>query len=84
EDGDEADLTKFCTEIENSLERDKCISTRATLAPTSHLGKRLGDPPSKTIVSAFGLSRVGTSAYASTSGCSFSLGGVAVSGHARK
>ncbi|GJY70166.1 integrase, catalytic region, zinc finger, CCHC-type containing protein [Tanacetum coccineum] len=83
EDVDEADLTKFCTEIENSLERDKCISTRATLAPTSRLGKRLGDPPSVAIVSASGPSRVGTSAHASTSGCSFSLGGV-VSGQAGK
>ncbi|GKA45454.1 hypothetical protein Tco_0738250 [Tanacetum coccineum] len=83
-DVDEADLTKLCVEIENSLERDEGISTRATLAPTPRLGKRLGDPPYVAIVSASGPSRVRTSAHASTSGCSFSLGGVAVSGHTRK
>ncbi|GKD96070.1 hypothetical protein Tco_1379967 [Tanacetum coccineum] len=60
------------------------ISTRAVLVPTPRVGKRLGAPPSMVVVSASGPSHVGTSFPASTSGRSFSLGGVAVSGRAGK
>nr|GEU77030.1 hypothetical protein [Tanacetum cinerariifolium] len=72
EDVDEADLTDFYAEIENSLEKDEGTSTKATSAPTPLLGKRLGAPPSVAIVSAPGPSHVGTSTCA------------AISGHARK
>ncbi|GJR85999.1 reverse transcriptase zinc-binding domain-containing protein [Tanacetum coccineum] len=65
---DEVDLTDFCTEIKNSLVRDGGTSSMATSAPTSHLGKRLGAPPSVAIVSASGPSLVGTSIHAFTSG----------------
>ncbi|GJX71065.1 hypothetical protein Tco_0308236 [Tanacetum coccineum] len=86
----EADLTNFCAEIENSLERDEGTSTRPALALTPCLGKRLGAPPSMVVVSVSRPSHVGTLVYASTSGCSFSLGvaygllSAAVSGHAGK
>nr|GEW70495.1 hypothetical protein [Tanacetum cinerariifolium] len=42
---DDADLTNFCAEIEDSLEKDEGASTRATSAPIPRLGKRLGAPP---------------------------------------
>ncbi|GKD91325.1 hypothetical protein Tco_1366832 [Tanacetum coccineum] len=71
---DEADLTDFYAEIENSLERDEGTSTRSASAHTPRLGKRLGAPPSMVVVSASGPSHVGTSVHASTSGRSFSLG----------
>ncbi|GJR48812.1 hypothetical protein Tco_1316915 [Tanacetum coccineum] len=73
---DEADLTDFCAEIENSLERDEGTYIRATSVPTPRLGKRLGAPPSVVVVSASGSSLVGTSVHASTSGHSLSLGGM--------
>ncbi|GKA79243.1 hypothetical protein Tco_0785839 [Tanacetum coccineum] len=75
---DEADLTDLCAEIENSLKRDEGTSTRSALAPTLRLGKRLGAPHSKAVVSASGPSHVGTSLVA----CE--LLGAAVSGHAGK
>ncbi|GJR03618.1 hypothetical protein Tco_0526602 [Tanacetum coccineum] len=81
---DEADLTDFCAKIENSLERNEGISTRVVSAPTPRLGKRLGAPPSMAVISAFGPSHVGTLFPASTSGRSFSLGGVVVNGHVGK
>ncbi|GJT58932.1 hypothetical protein Tco_1002465 [Tanacetum coccineum] len=84
EDVDEADLTDLCAKIENSLERDEGTSTKATSAPTPRLGKRLGAPHYVAIVSASELSHVRTLAHDYTSGCCFSLGGVVVSGHARK
>ncbi|GJR07598.1 hypothetical protein Tco_0790250 [Tanacetum coccineum] len=65
---DEADLANLCAEIEDSLERDGGVSTRAVSAPTSRLGKRLGGYPSIAIVSASELSHAGNSAPASTSG----------------
>ncbi|GJQ93965.1 hypothetical protein Tco_0005104 [Tanacetum coccineum] len=61
---DEADLTDFCAEIENSLERDEGTYIRATSVPTPRLGKRLGAPPSVVVVSASGSSLVGTSVHA--------------------
>ncbi|GJU63005.1 hypothetical protein Tco_1244840 [Tanacetum coccineum] len=70
---DEADLTDFCTEIENSLERDEGTSTRAASVPTPRLGKRLGAPPFIVVVSASRPSHVRTSVHASTSGHSFFL-----------
>ncbi|GKF08530.1 hypothetical protein Tco_0042754, partial [Tanacetum coccineum] len=73
---DETELAGLCVEIEDSLERDEGVSTRAVLAPTLRLGKRLGDPPSIAVVSASEPSHVGTSAPASTSGHSLSLGGM--------
>ncbi|GKA28990.1 hypothetical protein Tco_0715235 [Tanacetum coccineum] len=73
-DVDEANLTNFYAEIENSLERDEGTSTRATSAPTPRLGKRLVAPPSVAIVSASGPSHL----------VSCGLLGVAVSGHAGK
>nr|GEV26756.1 hypothetical protein [Tanacetum cinerariifolium] len=42
---DETDLTEFCAEIENSLERDKGTSVRAASAPVPRLSKRLGSSP---------------------------------------
>ncbi|GJZ85538.1 hypothetical protein Tco_0650877 [Tanacetum coccineum] len=81
---DDADLTDFCAEIEDSLEKDEGASTRAASAPIPRLGKRLGAPPSMAVVSASEPSHVGTSAHASTSGRSLSLGGAIVSGHVRR
>ncbi|GJV07155.1 hypothetical protein Tco_1344811 [Tanacetum coccineum] len=80
----DVDLTYFCAEIENSLERDEGASARAASAPTPRLGKRLGAPPSVADVSASGPSHAGTSVHASTFGRNLSLGGAVVSGHARK
>ncbi|GKA44899.1 hypothetical protein Tco_0737695 [Tanacetum coccineum] len=71
---DEADLDDLCAEIEDRLERDECVSMRVVSPPTPHLGKRLGAPPFIAIVSAFEPSHIGTSAPASTSGRSLSLG----------
>ncbi|GKA35008.1 hypothetical protein Tco_0721499 [Tanacetum coccineum] len=81
---DEADLTDFCAEIENSFERDGGTSARAASALTPRLGKRLGAPPFVADVSASGPSHVGTSVHVSTSRCNLSLGGAVVSGHAEK
>nr|GEY06649.1 hypothetical protein [Tanacetum cinerariifolium] len=81
---DEADLTNFCAEIENSLERDEGISARAASTPTPRLGKRLGAPPSMADVSACGPSHGGTLVHASTSGHGLSLGVVVVSGYVGK
>ncbi|GJS13020.1 hypothetical protein Tco_0407492 [Tanacetum coccineum] len=77
---DESDLADLCAKIEDSLERDEGVSMRAVSAPTPRLGKRLGVPPSAIVVSVFEPSHVGTSAPASTSGRSLSLGGVVASG----
>ncbi|GJX01528.1 hypothetical protein Tco_0185441 [Tanacetum coccineum] len=65
---DGADLADLCAKIEDSLERDKGVSTRAVSVPISRLGKRLGAPPSIAVVSASKPSYVGSSAPASTSG----------------
>ncbi|GJT11806.1 hypothetical protein Tco_0858848 [Tanacetum coccineum] len=81
---DETNLADLCTEIEDSLKRDEGVSTRVVSAFTLRLGKRLGAPPSIVVVSASEPSHVGTSAPASTSGCSLSLGGVIASGRVRK
>ncbi|GJW37536.1 hypothetical protein Tco_0060456 [Tanacetum coccineum] len=78
---DEADL---CVEIEDSLERDEGISMRVVSAPTPRLGKRLDSPPSIVVVSASEPSHIRTSAPASTSGRSLSLGGDVASGRVRK
>ncbi|GJX16803.1 hypothetical protein Tco_0217635 [Tanacetum coccineum] len=80
----EADLTDFCAETEDSLEKDESISTKAASAPIPRLGKRLGAPPSMAVVSASEPSHVGTLVHASTSGRSLSLGGAVASGHAGK
>ncbi|GKA48956.1 copia protein, partial [Tanacetum coccineum] len=58
------------------LEAGSSVYTRAVSASTLRLGKRSGAPPSIAVVSASEPSHVGTSAPASTSGCSLSLGGV--------
>ncbi|GJW68754.1 hypothetical protein Tco_0123178 [Tanacetum coccineum] len=81
---DEADLTNFCTEIKNSLERDEGTSVRAALAPVPRLGKKLGAPPFVSDVSASGPSPIGTSVHASTFGRNISLGGAIASGHVGK
>ncbi|GJZ30753.1 hypothetical protein Tco_0575800 [Tanacetum coccineum] len=81
---DDANLTNFCAEIEDSLEKDEGASTRAASAPIPRLGKRLGAPPSMAVVSASEPYHVGTSAHAFISGRSLSFGGAAVSGHAGK
>ncbi|GJW57778.1 hypothetical protein Tco_0104509 [Tanacetum coccineum] len=81
---DDVNLTDFCAEIEDSLEKDEGASTRAALALISRMGKRLGAPPSMAIVSASEPSHVETSARASIFGHSLSLGGAAVSGHVGK
>ncbi|GKE91342.1 hypothetical protein Tco_1572437, partial [Tanacetum coccineum] len=39
------DISDFCADIENSLERDEGTSFRAVSAPFPRLGKRLGSPP---------------------------------------
>ncbi|GKB97630.1 hypothetical protein Tco_0983767 [Tanacetum coccineum] len=91
---DEADLADLCAKIEDSLDRDEGVYMRAILAltprlskrlasaPIPRLGKRLGAPPSMAVVSASEPSHVGTSAHASISGRSLSLGGMI--GHAGK
>ncbi|GKC30117.1 hypothetical protein Tco_1037411, partial [Tanacetum coccineum] len=81
---DEADLANLCAEIEDSLKRDEGVFMRVVSSPTPRLGKRLGAPPSIAIVSASEPSHVGTSAPASTSGRSLSLGGVVASGRVGK
>ncbi|GJV80405.1 hypothetical protein Tco_1516275 [Tanacetum coccineum] len=73
---DETGLADLYAEIEDSLERDEGVSTRAVSAPTLRLSKRLGAPPSIAVVSASKPSHVGTSAPASTSGRSLSLGDI--------
>nr|GEY87645.1 hypothetical protein [Tanacetum cinerariifolium] len=73
---DETDLSDFCAEIEDSLERDEGVSTRVVSVPIPCLSKRLGTPPSIAIVGASEPSHVGTSAPACTLGRSFSLGGI--------
>ncbi|GJW18256.1 reverse transcriptase domain-containing protein [Tanacetum coccineum] len=80
----EADITDFCTELKDSMERDECTSIRATSVPTPRLGKRLGPPPSMAVVSVFGPAHVGTSAHASTSGRSLAFGGSVAGGFAEK
>ncbi|GKE86374.1 hypothetical protein Tco_1560116, partial [Tanacetum coccineum] len=81
---DEADLADLYAEIEDRLESDKCISMRVVPAPTPRLSKRLGAPPSIAVVSASEPSHVGTSAPASTSGCSLSLRGAVASSRVGK
>nr|GFA31392.1 hypothetical protein [Tanacetum cinerariifolium] len=80
----EADLADLCSELEDSLEKDACVPTRAVLAPIPRLGKRSGAPPSIAIASVFEPSHVTTLAPAPTSGHSLSLGGVVASGRAGK
>ncbi|GKD43815.1 hypothetical protein Tco_1268460, partial [Tanacetum coccineum] len=77
----EANLTDFCAEIEDSLDKDESTSTRVGLAPIPRLCKRLGAPPSMAVVIASKPSHVGTSVHASTFGRSLSLEGAIVSGH---
>nr|GEU29967.1 hypothetical protein [Tanacetum cinerariifolium] len=77
---DEADLVDLCAQIEDILERDEGVSMRSISAPTSRLGKRLGDHPSIAVVSAFEPSYVRTLVPASTSSRSLSLGGIFASG----
>nr|GEY59596.1 hypothetical protein [Tanacetum cinerariifolium] len=84
ESADEADLVDLCAEIEDSLERGEGISMRVVSAPTPCLGKRLGAPPPIAVVSASEPSYVGTSALASTSCRSLSLGDVVASGRVGK
>nr|GEV33461.1 hypothetical protein [Tanacetum cinerariifolium] len=74
EGADEADLANLCAEIEDSLERDEGVSMRVVLALTPCLDKRLGAPPSTTIVSVSEPSNVGTSTPAFTFGRSLFLG----------
>ncbi|GKD34549.1 hypothetical protein Tco_1250058, partial [Tanacetum coccineum] len=57
----EADLADLCVELEDSLERDKGVSTRAVSAPIPRLGKRLGVPPSIVVASVSEPSHVETS-----------------------
>nr|GEU67518.1 hypothetical protein [Tanacetum cinerariifolium] len=59
--------------IEDNLERDEGVSTRAVSAPTMLLRKRLGAPPSIAVVSASEPSYVGTLAPTSTFGRVFPL-----------
>nr|GEV92084.1 reverse transcriptase domain-containing protein [Tanacetum cinerariifolium] len=72
----DTDLTNFCAEIGSSLERDEGNSSRASSTPTTHLGKRLGAPPSMADVSASRPAHGGTLVYASTfgRGCATSYG----------
>ncbi|GKD98824.1 hypothetical protein Tco_1382721, partial [Tanacetum coccineum] len=63
----EADITDFCTELEDNMERDEGTSIRTDSVPTPPLSKRLGPPPSMAIASVSGPPLVGTSAHASTS-----------------
>nr|GFC31932.1 hypothetical protein [Tanacetum cinerariifolium] len=74
EGADEADLADLCAEIEDSLKRDEGVSMRVISSPTPRLGKRLDAPPFIYVVSASEPSYVGTSAPASTSSRSISLG----------
>ncbi|GJY82106.1 hypothetical protein Tco_0494857 [Tanacetum coccineum] len=72
----EVDLADLCAKLKDSLERDEGVSTRAVSALIPRLGKRLGAPYFKAIVSASEPSHVGASVPASTSGHSLSLGGM--------
>nr|GEX79796.1 reverse transcriptase domain-containing protein [Tanacetum cinerariifolium] len=78
----EADLADLCFELEDSLEKDTGVPTRAVSAPIPRLGKRSSASPSIAIASVFEPSHVGTLAPAPTSGHSLSLGGVVASGRA--
>ncbi|GKF13874.1 hypothetical protein Tco_0055336, partial [Tanacetum coccineum] len=84
DDVNEAALNELCVDLENSLERDKGTSTRAVSAPTPHIGKRLGAPPSRVVANTAGPSYIGAWAYSSLSRHSLSLGGVTASGHVGK
>ncbi|GJT40753.1 hypothetical protein Tco_0940618 [Tanacetum coccineum] len=63
----EANITDFCTELEDRMERDEGTSIRTDSVPTPPLGKRLGPPPSMVVASISGPPFVGTSTHASTS-----------------
>ncbi|GJU02573.1 hypothetical protein Tco_1112911 [Tanacetum coccineum] len=42
---DKADMDDFCTELKDSMQRDKGTSVRDVSAPSLRIGKRLGSPP---------------------------------------
>ncbi|GKD88197.1 hypothetical protein Tco_1363704 [Tanacetum coccineum] len=44
EDMDDADLSNFCTELEDSMKRNEGTSSKAVFAPPPRFGKRLGSP----------------------------------------
>ncbi|GKB50014.1 hypothetical protein Tco_0900767 [Tanacetum coccineum] len=78
------DLANFCAKIEDSLEWDEGVSTRAVSVSTPRLGKRFDVPPSTVVVSAFEPPHARVSVPASTFGHSLSLGGTFASGHTGK
>ncbi|GKE45829.1 hypothetical protein Tco_1473113 [Tanacetum coccineum] len=80
----EADITDFCVELEDSMERDDGTSIRASLVSTPRLGKRLGPPPSMVVASVSRPPLVETSAHASISGRSLTLRGSVAGGFAKK
>ncbi|GJY83029.1 hypothetical protein Tco_0496405 [Tanacetum coccineum] len=71
----EADITNFCAELKDSMERYEGTSIRAASIPTPCLGNILGPPPSMDVAGVSRPAHVGTSAHASTSGRSLALGG---------
>ncbi|GKB79811.1 hypothetical protein Tco_0946706, partial [Tanacetum coccineum] len=79
-----ADITDFCAELEDSMERNEGTSIRAALVPTPRLSKRLGPPPTMNVTSVSGPAHVGTSAHASTSGRSLALRGSVAGGFVGK
>ncbi|GJU51912.1 hypothetical protein Tco_1221467 [Tanacetum coccineum] len=74
----EADIINFCMELKDSMKRDKGTFIRAASVPTPRLGKRLVISLLVVVASVSGPAHVGTSAPASTSGCSLALGGSSV------
>nr|GEX55044.1 hypothetical protein [Tanacetum cinerariifolium] len=84
EGSNKADITNFCAELEDTIERDEGTSIRAASASVPHLGKRLGPSPLVAVTSVFGPSLVGTSADASTFRRGLVLGGSAAGGFTEK
>ncbi|GKD33900.1 hypothetical protein Tco_1249409, partial [Tanacetum coccineum] len=62
----EADITNFCAELEDSMKRDEGTSIKAASVPAPYLGKRLGPPPSMAVASLFacGILRSVTGGFA--------------------
>ncbi|GJT12315.1 hypothetical protein Tco_0859357 [Tanacetum coccineum] len=80
----EADITNFCAELKDSMERYEGTSIRAASIPTPRLSNILGPPPSVDVAGVSRPTHVGTSAHASTSGHSLALGGSFAGGFVRK
>ncbi|GKE71411.1 hypothetical protein Tco_1529483, partial [Tanacetum coccineum] len=72
----DADISNFWDEFEGSLERSDSTHVRAVSAHLSYLGKRLGPPPSSSVVAVSELSQIGTSVRAATPVCGIARKGI--------